>query len=72
MALDLLSNSHMSNSLQYAAARVAPYMVVVARRLHQVCSDSGELSFLRADQDDLRVRLLELEGENMHSRSIMM
>lgn len=62
-ALELLSNSHMFNSLQYAAAQVTSYMVVVARHLHKVSSYFGELSYVRAEQDDLRAKLLEMEKE---------
>lgn len=62
-ALEHLSNSHMYNSLQYATAQVGPSMVVVARRLCKVISDSSELSFVRSKRDDLRAKLLEFEKE---------
>lgn len=38
-------------------------MVVVARRLRRVSSDCSELSSIRSERDDLRVKLLVLEGE---------
>lgn len=39
-------------------------MVASARRLHQSSSSYGELLLIRANRDELRARLLELEGEN--------
>lgn len=39
-------------------------MVVVAQHLCKVSLDSGELSSVRAERDDLRENLLELEKEN--------
>lgn len=70
-ALELLSNYHMSNSLQYVAAQVTPYMIADVRRLHKVSLDSGELSSVRAERHDFWENLLGLEAENVHSRSVM-
>lgn len=53
----------MSNNHQYVSTQVAPYMVVAARRLPQVTLDSNELSFVMAEWDDLRAKLLEIDEE---------
>lgn len=62
-ALELFSNFHMSNSLQYMVSQVAPYLVVAARRLCQINSDKTELASSRAERDELSVKLLGLEEE---------
>lgn len=61
--LELLSNSHMSNSLRYAANQAAPYLVATARCLHQVNSDSAELASAKAERDQLKARVMGLEEE---------
>lgn len=33
--------------------------------------DSDKLSFVRAERDDFRVKLLEFENENVYLRSVM-
>lgn len=62
-ALELLSNLHMSNIPNYAAAQAAPYMVAAARRVCQVGLDSRELASGRVERGELRVDLLGLEEE---------
>lgn len=53
----------MSNSLHYVAAQVAPYLVDVTRRLRQVSSDSVELASATSVRDELKEKVLGLEGE---------
>lgn len=62
-SLELLSNSHISNSLQYAAVQVVTYLVSAARRLHHVSSDLAKLAFVKAKWNELREKLLGLEEE---------
>lgn len=46
-------------------------MVVTARRLRQDSSSSGELASIRDKRDELRVSLLELEGEKRAFYGVM-
>lgn len=62
-ALELLSNSHMPNNLQYVMAQVTLYLVAIARRLRQVNSDSAELPSSRAEWVELRTKVMRLEEE---------
>lgn len=61
-ALELLSNSHLSNNLLYASAQVGSYKVATASHLRQSGSSSGELALIKADRGELKARLRELEG----------
>ena len=58
-ALELLSNSHLLNNLLYAHTQVGSYMVVTGSRLRQSDSSSGDLALIKAEQDDLKAKLLE-------------
>lgn len=61
--MELLSNSHISNNLLYEVAQVGSYMVATASRILQSGSSFGELSLIKFEQDELKMRLLEFEGE---------
>lgn len=43
--------------------QVGSYMTVTTSRLPQVSSSSSELALIKSERDELRARLLELEGE---------
>lgn len=53
----------MSNSLLYTTSHVTPYLVAAARRPRQVNSDSVELTSVRDERDELRMKLFGLEEE---------
>lgn len=61
--LELLSNSHMSNSIQYTASQVASYLVATTQLLRQVNPDLAELFSVKVGRDELRTKLLGLEEE---------
>lgn len=61
--LELLSNSHMANRLQYAATRVAPYLVATVERLRNIRSDLEDFTVIKSEHDELRWRVLILEKE---------
>ena len=62
--MELLSNSHMSNSLLYSAVQVTLYLVAVAQSLLHINSDLAELASSRDERDELRKKVLGLEEEN--------
>lgn len=53
----------MSNSLQYAATQVSPYLVAAVRRLPQANLVLAKPSSARVERDELRTRVLRLEEE---------
>lgn len=62
-ALEIFSNSHMANNLQYAAVQVSPYLVDVVRRLRHMSSNLVELTIIKIERDDLRERVTCLKEE---------
>lgn len=54
-ALELLSNSHMDNSLQYTVAHSSPYLVASTGHLRHVSSDLVELVAIKAEREELSV-----------------
>lgn len=61
--LDLLSNFHMANNLQYVAAQVAACLVATVEHLRHVNSGMVELNFVKAERDELKTKLAVLEAE---------
>lgn len=53
----------MTNSLQYEAAQVAPYLVAIAERLRHVNSGLVDLNSVKDDRDKLKTSLLFVEAK---------
>lgn len=53
----------MVNDLQYAAAQLTPYLVVVAGRLLYVGDDLAELVVFKSKHDELMVKVWVLEEQ---------
>lgn len=60
-ALEILSNSHMTNNLLYAVAQVVPYLVAAAGRLHHMSTDLAEWTTVKAKHNELKERVVGLE-----------
>lgn len=69
-SLELLSHSHFSNDLQYAASHVAPYMVVTSSRLRYLGAELAELAAIKTEGDKLEEKVWLLKDEKLKFEEI--
>ncbi|CAI9287898.1 unnamed protein product [Lactuca saligna] len=73
-ALDTISYSHMANDLQYAAAQVAPHLVVAVGHLRYIGADVAKRAAVKSERDELveKVWLLKEERHKFDKRYLML